>query len=75
MYLSLPAVLGRDGVRDVLMLPLDAAEVAKLRASAAAIAAVQKELNLNDISPMHTAPAPAPAAAALGSTTTQVAAK
>jgi L-lactate dehydrogenase len=45
VYLSLPAVLGRSGVRDVLALPLDAEEAEKLRASAAAIAKVQSELD------------------------------
>jgi malate/lactate dehydrogenase len=44
VYLSLPAVLGIDGVRDVLSPQLDDAEVAALQASAAAIGRVQAGL-------------------------------
>lgn len=46
VYLSLPAVLGRSGVRDVVPVLLDDQEEAKLRASAAAIHAVQAALPL-----------------------------
>ena len=45
VYLSLPATLGRSGVRDVLRLPLDLEEEAKLRSSAAAIHEVQAALD------------------------------
>jgi L-lactate dehydrogenase len=44
VYLSLPAVLGRSGVRDIVPVTLDEHEQAKLRASAAAIYAVQANL-------------------------------
>lgn len=44
VYLSLPAVLGIDGVRDVLSPQLDDAEVSALQASAAAIGRVQAGL-------------------------------
>lgn len=46
VYLSLPAVLGRSGVRDIVPVLLDAAEEARLRASAAAIHEVQAALAL-----------------------------
>lgn len=44
--LSLPSVLGRDGVHAVLSLVLDADEAARLKRSADAIAAVQRGLDL-----------------------------
>lgn len=46
VYLSLPAVLGAEGVSEVLNVKLDEEELGKLRASAATIAAVQGELDL-----------------------------
>lgn len=48
VYLSLPAVLGGEGVTEVLKFSLDDAEVAKLRASAAAIGKVQSALKFDD---------------------------
>lgn len=47
VYLSLPAVLGIDGVSDVLNLTLDADEEAKLRSSAATIGKVQAALDFS----------------------------
>lgn len=44
VFLSLPAVLGRSGVRDIVPVTLDEHEQAKLRASAAAIYEVQATL-------------------------------
>ncbi len=58
VYLSVPAVLGTEGVTEVLNVQLDEDETAKLRASAAAIARVQSALDFGA--------APAGAAAAAG---------
>ena len=44
VYLSIPAVLGKSGVRDIIPVTLDAAEESKLRESANAINAVQASL-------------------------------
>jgi hypothetical protein len=44
VYLSLPAVLSIDGVREILLPPLDTEEEQALRKSAAAIAEVQNGL-------------------------------
>jgi malate/lactate dehydrogenase len=44
VFLSLPCVVGIDGVRDVLSIPLDADEQDKLRASATTIHKVQSAL-------------------------------
>lgn len=45
VYLSLPAVVGIDGVREIVTIPLDEDEEAKLRSSAKTIAAVQAGLH------------------------------
>jgi L-lactate dehydrogenase len=45
VYLSLPAVLGSDGVVSVLSMPLDSEEEEKLRGSATQIHKVQTGLN------------------------------
>lgn len=44
VYLSIPAVLGRSGVRDVIPITLEPHEEAQLRASAEAIHGVQASL-------------------------------
>lgn len=54
VYLSLPAVLGASGIRDIVKLTLEPEEVAKLRASAKAIHEVQSALDIT------VAPATAP---------------
>lgn len=48
VYLSLPAVLGGEGVTEALHISLDDMEAAKLRASAAAIHKVQAALDFAD---------------------------
>jgi len=47
VFLSLPCVVGNNGVRDVCAMPLDDSEASKLRGSAEAIAAVQKPLDID----------------------------
>jgi L-lactate dehydrogenase len=44
VYLSLPAVVGIDGVREVIMMPLDKEEEERLRLSADTIHKVQAAL-------------------------------
>lgn len=46
VFLSVPCVVGSNGVRDICAMPLVAEEMAKLQASAKAIAAVQSPLGL-----------------------------
>lgn len=62
VYLSLPAVLGSEGVTEVLNIKLEDDEAAKLRASATAIGKVQSSLDWAATS----TPAAAPAAGAGG---------
>jgi L-lactate dehydrogenase len=49
VYLSLPSVVGINGVSEVINVPLDADEAEKLRSSSAAIHAVQSHLDWTDI--------------------------
>lgn len=49
VYLSVPAVLGSEGVTETLNVKLADDEIAKLHKSAAAIAKVQKELDFGDV--------------------------
>ena len=44
LYLGVPAALGRDGVREVVELPLDAVEMEALRRAAMIVDARQNEI-------------------------------
>lgn len=44
VYLSLPGILGMEGVSEIVEMPLDEEEVAQIRLSAQTIHNVQKEL-------------------------------
>lgn len=59
VYLSLPAVLGRSGVRDVIPITLEPQEEEQLRASAAAIHGVQAALSVELTAAAPAAKAPA----------------
>ncbi|CAE7345711.1 Ldha [Symbiodinium sp. KB8] len=48
VFLSLPCVVGSNGVRDICSMPLDESEAAKLQASASTISKVQTPLKIEE---------------------------
>lgn len=48
VFLSLPCVIGSNGVRDICSMPLDETEAAKLQASASTISKVQTPLKIDE---------------------------